>query len=127
MTNEVYANGREVACKAAKGTSPSAFPDVCYTPPQTPAAPPGIPVPYPNNSRAKDTHQGSKTVKISGKEVMLRNHSCFKKSTGDEAGRAPLKGGDDPGQSRQGSLSILVHERQVRRQKRGSPSGHDLS
>jgi hypothetical protein len=31
-------------------------------------------------------------VKISGQEVMLKNKSCFKKSTGDEAGCAPKKG-----------------------------------
>jgi len=31
-------------------------------------------------------------VKISGEEVMLKNKSYFKKSTGDEAGSAPMKG-----------------------------------
>ena len=35
---------------------------------------------------------GSKKVKISGKEVMLKNKSYFKKSMGDEAGAAPKKG-----------------------------------
>jgi Domain of unknown function (DUF4150) len=39
-----------------------------------------------------DTSDGSSTVKISGEEVMLKNKSCFKRSTGDEAGAAPLKG-----------------------------------
>jgi hypothetical protein len=34
MANEVYANGREVACKAAAGKSICAFPDVCMTPPE---------------------------------------------------------------------------------------------
>jgi hypothetical protein len=33
MSNEVYANGREVSCKAAQGKSVCAFPDVCFTPP----------------------------------------------------------------------------------------------
>jgi hypothetical protein len=41
---------------------------------------------------ASDTTSGSKTVKISGKEVMLKNKSYFKKSTGDEAGCAAKKG-----------------------------------
>jgi hypothetical protein len=35
---------------------------------------------------------GSTTVQISGKEVMLKNKSYFKKSMGDEAGSAPKKG-----------------------------------
>jgi Domain of unknown function (DUF4150)/GHH signature containing HNH/Endo VII superfamily nuclease toxin 2 len=92
MANQVYANGREIACKAANGKSICAFPDVCFTPPQTPGTPPGVPIPYPNTGFAKDTTSGSRTVKISGKEVMLKNKSCFKKSTGDEAGSAPKKG-----------------------------------
>jgi hypothetical protein len=92
MANEVYANGREVACKAGSGKSICCFPDVCFTPPQTPATPPGVPIPYPNTGMASDTTDGSKTVQISGKEVMLKNKSYFKKSIGDEAGCAPKKG-----------------------------------
>jgi hypothetical protein len=69
-----------------------AFPDVCFTPPQTPATPPGVPVPYPNFGKASDTTKGSKKVKISKKEVLLKNSSYFKISTGDEAGCAPKKG-----------------------------------
>jgi hypothetical protein len=41
---------------------------------------------------ASDTTDGSKKVQISGKEVMLKNKSYFKSSTGDEAGCAPKKG-----------------------------------
>jgi hypothetical protein len=92
MSNEVYANGMELACKSGEGKSVCAFPDVCFTPPQTPATPPGVPIPYPNTGMASDTTDGSKTVQISGKEVMLKNKSYFKKSTGDEAGSAPKKG-----------------------------------
>lgn len=92
MGNEVYANGREVSCKAANGKSVAAFPDVCMTPPQTPATPPGVPIPYPNNGMASDCTDGSKNVKISGEEVLLKDKSYFKKSTGDEAGSAPMKG-----------------------------------
>jgi hypothetical protein len=92
MANDVFANGREISCKAADGKSVAAFPDVCFTPPQTPGTPPGVPIPYPNTAFAKDTTAGSKKVKISRKEVMLKNKSHFKKSTGNEAGNTPKKG-----------------------------------
>lgn len=92
MANEVYANGMELACKAGAGKTICAFPDVCFTPPENPATPPGVPLPYPNTGFASDTTEGSKTVKISGKEIMLKNKSFFKTSTGDEAGCAAKKG-----------------------------------
>ncbi len=92
MANKVFANNMEVACKAASGKSICAFPDVCMTPPQTPATPPGVPIPYPNTALASDTTDGSSTVKISGQEVVLKNNSCLKRSSGDEAGCAPQKG-----------------------------------
>jgi len=92
MSNQVYANNMEVSCKQAAGKSICAFPDVCMTPPQTPATPPGVPIPYPNTGMASDTSDGSTGVKVSGQEVMLKNKSFFKKSTGDEAGAAPMKG-----------------------------------
>jgi hypothetical protein len=41
---------------------------------------------------AKDMTAGSKSVKITGQEVMLKNKSYFKKSYGDEAGCATKKG-----------------------------------
>lgn len=92
MSNQVYANNMEISCKQAAGKSVCAFPDVCFTLPQTPATPPGVPIPYPNTGMATDTSDGSTTVQISGQEVMLKNKSYFKKSTGDEAGCAPKKG-----------------------------------
>jgi hypothetical protein len=92
MANNVFANGREISCKKADGKAICAFPDVVFTPPQTGATPPGVPIPYPNTGMAKDTTKGSKKVKISSKEVMLKNKSHFKKSMGDEAGCAPKKG-----------------------------------
>ncbi|MBV2091711.1 MAG: DUF4150 domain-containing protein, partial [Candidatus Thiodiazotropha sp. (ex Ctena orbiculata)] len=52
MANDVYANGRELSCKKADGKSICSFPDVCFTPPQTPATPPGVPIPYPNTGMA---------------------------------------------------------------------------
>jgi hypothetical protein len=41
---------------------------------------------------ASDCTDGSTSVKISAQEVMLKNKSYFKRSTGDEAGCAPKKG-----------------------------------
>lgn len=92
MANQVFANGMEVSCKSADGKSVACFPDVCFTPPQAPPTPMGVPIPYPNTGMAKDTANGSRTVKITGKEVMLKNQSYFKTSYGDEAGCAPKKG-----------------------------------
>jgi hypothetical protein len=92
MGMEVYANGMSIACKAASGKSIAAMPDVCFTQPVTPATPTGVPIPYPNTGMASDTTDGSKTVLIGGQEVMLKDKSSFKTSTGDEAGNAPKKG-----------------------------------
>lgn len=92
MGTKVFANGREISCKASSGKTICAMPDVCFTPPENPATPPGVPIPYPNTGFASDTTDGSKSVKISKKEVGLKNKSCFKKSTGDEAGSAAKKG-----------------------------------
>jgi hypothetical protein len=92
MSNHVYANNEEVACKAGIGKSICAFPDVCMTPPENPATPPGVPVPYPNTGMDSDTTDGTRSVVVSGKEAMLKNKSYFKKSMGDEAGCAAKKG-----------------------------------
>src|SRR4051794_19321063 len=92
MANEVYANNNEIACKSGSGKSTCAFPDVCMTPPENPATPPGVPVPYPNTGMASDTTDGSRSVHISNKEVMFKNKSYFKSSIGDEAGCAAKKG-----------------------------------
>ena len=88
MANEVYANGREISCKAASGKSVAAMPDVCLSPPSPPAGP--VPIPYPNTGMASDTSGGSKTVQISGQEIMIKDSSFFKKSTGDEAATKSL-------------------------------------
>lgn len=89
MANEVYANGREVSCKRAEGKSVACFPDVCFTPGPSPS---GVPVPYPNTGLATDTTHGTRTVRISGQEAMLKDKSYFKTSYGDEAGCAPKRG-----------------------------------
>lgn len=104
MANEVFANNMEVSCKAADGKSIACFPDVCFTPPQAPPTPLGVPIPYPNTGLAKDTTRGTRTVKISGKEAMLKDKSYFKTSYGDEAGNA-LKRGSSPARSKGKSIS----------------------
>ena len=92
MSHNVFANNMEVSCKASSGKTICNFPDVCFTPPLTPATPPGVPIPYPNTGMASDTTDGSTSVKMANKEVMLKNKSNFSKSSGDEAGSAPKKG-----------------------------------
>jgi hypothetical protein len=84
MGCDVFANNDEIACKAGGGKVIASFPDVCLTPPPPPAGP--IPIPYPDTSFSKDMQSGSKTVKIGGKEVMLKDQSFYKSSPlGDEA------------------------------------------
>lgn len=88
MGTDVYANGREIACKASSGKTIADFPDTCLSPPSPPAGP--VPVPYPNTASASDTTNGSTTVMICGLEVMLRDSSTFKTSTGNEAATRTL-------------------------------------
>lgn len=92
MANKVFANNREISCKSGEGQTICAFPDTCFTPPENPATPPGVPIPYPNTGKDSDTTEGTKQVKISGQEIMLKNKSYFKTSYGDEAGCAAKKG-----------------------------------
>ena len=87
----VFANGLEVACKAQSNQVIAAFPYVCMTPPQTPATPPGVPVPYPTFGMDGDTDKGTGSVKIGGKTVTQKNLSYYTKCTGNEAGCAPMK------------------------------------
>ena len=44
MSN-VFANWLEISGKAVSAKVIAAFPDVCFTPPENPATPPGVPVP----------------------------------------------------------------------------------
>ena len=92
MGCDVYANSDEIACKAGDGKVIAAFPDVCLSPPSPPAGP--VPVPYPDTSFSKDMQNGSKTVMIKGKEVMLKDQSFYKTSPlGDEAATNSLGAG----------------------------------
>ena len=83
MGAQVFANGKEVSCKKSDDMSVAAMPDVCWTPPPPPVGP--IPIPYPNFSQSSDTTDGTRTVKIAGDEVGMKNQSNYKTSNGDEA------------------------------------------
>ena len=84
MSCNVFANNNEIACKAGGNHVIAEFPDVCLSPPSPPAGP--VPIPYPDTSFSKDMQGGSKSVKIGGKEVMLKDKSFYKTSPlGDEA------------------------------------------
>ncbi|MCA0963377.1 DUF4150 domain-containing protein [Salipiger bermudensis] len=88
----VFANSLEISAKAQGCRIIAAFPDTCFTPPQTPATPPGVPLPYPNFATDSDLTSGTGTVKIGGQEISQENSSYFSKISGDEAGCAPKKG-----------------------------------
>lgn len=82
MPVTVGVNNLSVVHKGSGGVT-IAFPDVCKTP--SPAGP--IPIPYPNIAQSTDTAKGSKTVKMDGNPICLKD-SNFSMSTGDEAGSA---------------------------------------
>lgn len=88
MSRNVFANGREVSGGKDGNRSIAAMPDVCLSPPTPPAGP--VPIPYPNFSAASDTDNGTRTVKIGGEQVSIKNSSTYKKSNGDEAATKTL-------------------------------------
>ncbi|CAN7683109.1 DUF4150 domain-containing protein [Mesorhizobium sp. LjRoot246] len=88
----VFANGLEVSCKAQSNKVIAAFPDVCFTPPENPATPPGVPVPYPTFGVDSDTDKGTGSVKIGGENISQKNKSYYTKTTGTEPGCAAKKG-----------------------------------
>jgi len=95
VSGTVFANGLEVSAKQSDNQSIAAMPDVCLSPPSPPAGP--IPIPYPNFSQASDTTDGTKTVKIAGDEVGMKNQSSYKTSKGDEAATKSLGMGVNTG------------------------------
>jgi hypothetical protein len=84
----VFANGNEISCKKDDNKTIAAMADVCLSPPSPPAGP--VPIPYPNTAMASDTTDGTRTVKIGGDEVGMKNSSSYKKSSGDEAATKSL-------------------------------------
>lgn len=89
---DVFANSLEISGKAVQAQTIAAFPDVCMTPPENPATPPGIPVPYPSFGMASDAEKGTGNVFIKGKTVNIKNKSDESKTSGTEAGCAAKKG-----------------------------------
>ncbi len=57
-----------------------AVPEVCEA--SSPIGP--ISIPHQNTASATDASMGSKTVKLDGKEAMVKGSSKYAKSTGDE-------------------------------------------
>ncbi|SCW82772.1 GHH signature containing HNH/Endo VII superfamily nuclease toxin 2 [Rhizobium mongolense subsp. loessense] len=89
---DVYANGLEISGKAVNARTIAVFPDTCFTPPENPATPPGVPVPYPSFGFASETEKGTGTVKIGGQTVNIKNKSDLSRTSGTEAGCAAKKG-----------------------------------
>lgn len=88
----VYANGLEISAKKQGNKIIAAMPDTCMTPPENPATPPGVPVPYPAFGTDGDLKNGTSSVKIGGETVSQKNLSYYAKTTGTEAGCAAKKG-----------------------------------
>lgn len=88
----VFANGLEISGKSVSAKTIAAFPDVCFTPPQAPPTPPGVPIPYPSFGMAGDTEKGTGKVMVRGKTANIKKKSDLKKTSGTEAGSAPKKG-----------------------------------
>ncbi|GJH13238.1 DUF4150 domain-containing protein [Caballeronia novacaledonica] len=88
MSKNVFANGREVSAKKDGNVCMAAMPDPCLSPPSPPAGP--IPIPYPNFSQASDTDSGTRSVKIGGEQVGIKDSSTYKKSNGNEAATKSL-------------------------------------
>ncbi|MEZ2354719.1 DUF4150 domain-containing protein [Caballeronia sp. RCC_10] len=88
MSKNVFANGREVSAKKDDNVSMGAMPDTCLSPPSPPAGP--LPIPYPNFSKASDTDSGTRSVRIGGEQVGIKDSSTYKKSNGDEAATKSL-------------------------------------
>jgi Domain of unknown function (DUF4150) len=124
MGCDVFANGMEIACKVSDGKTVAAMPDVCLSPPTPPAGP--VPIPYPNTAMASDTTNGSKTVQIGGGEVMLKDQSTFKKSTGDEAATKSLGMGVVSHQI-QGEVNFCAWSMDVKFEGQNVPRNLDLT
>jgi Domain of unknown function (DUF4150) len=118
----VFANNQAVACKASNGKSIAAFPDVCLTPPTPPAGP--IPVPYPNTAMASDLADGSTSVKVEKKPVLLGAKSNFSTSTGDEAG---TQGGNVVTHKTKGKAYFAVYSFDVKVEGEGVARNLDMT
>lgn len=80
--SEVFVNGLTPVTTESEGKVVG-FPDVCKVP--GPTGP--VPIPFPNIALSRDLENGSKTVRINGAPVALKD-SYICKSTGNEAATA---------------------------------------
>ena len=81
-----------------------------HDPAGDPATPPGAD-PYPNTGMRVIRPEAAGALKISGKEVMLKNKSYFKSSSGDEAGVRPKRACLYPASTGESLLHRLVDGR----------------
>ena len=117
MSVTVGVNNLSVVHKDSGGVT-IAFPDVCKTP--TPGGP--VPIPYPNIAMSSDTAAGSKSVRVDGNPVCLKD-SNFKTSTGDEAGTA---GGGVASSKTKGKAEFIAHSMNVKIEGKNVPRALDL-
>ena len=82
MSNEVYANMMEVSCKAASGQDDLRVSRRVHDPAADTCHATGGADSVSEYRDGVGYDDGSTTVKISGKEVMLKNKSCFKQEHG---------------------------------------------
>ena len=117
MATTVGVNKLSIVNADTNGTT-IAFPDVCKTP--TPGGP--VPIPYPNIARSADTAKGTKTVKVDGKPVCVKD-SNFSTSTGDEAGTA---GGGVASNKIKGKAEFVNYSFDVKFEGKNVPRSFDL-
>jgi hypothetical protein len=117
MATTVGVNKLSIVNADTNGTT-IAFPDVCKTP--TPGGP--VPIPYPNIARSADTAKGTKTVKVDGKPVCVKD-SSFSTSTGDEAGTA---GGGVASNKIKGKAEFVNYSFDVKFEGKNVPRSFDL-
>lgn len=117
MSVTVGVNNLSVVHKDSGGVT-IAFPDVCKTP--SPGGP--IPIPYPNIAMSSDSASGSKSVKVDGNPVCLKD-SNFKTSTGDEAGTA---GGGVASSKTKGKAEFVNFSMDVKIEGKNVPRALDL-
>ena len=116
----VFANGLEISGKAVNAKTIAAMPDVCFTPPENPATPPGVPVPYPSFGMASDAENGTGTVFIGGKTVNIKNKSDEFEDLRHRGRRRCQEGRHHLEEHRKEVLQFLVERREIRR-RAGDP------
>jgi hypothetical protein len=78
MSNDVFANGREVSCKAAAGKSIAAFPDVAFTPPKRRRPQQASPLLIPIPDLEKIQPKAAKRSRYQAKKSSLRINRILK-------------------------------------------------